>query len=643
MKKAFCCLFFLIFVLVFDFIILFKFYSYNEEENIPIINYHRKTTETTTTTKKVIIDNKVYDKLTIKSLLVSNEDSNDVDKISWYYKSNEDLYYLFLPKTVNRNNMRLEFTTETITYLSVYDKDGNLVKKITSGEIISLNDTDYTFKLDTNVNKETAYKVKILQSNIGALYLNLDGGDNSYQRIVNDSRHNASYPGNAVIADADNNVIEASFSKFKGRGNATWRRDKKPFLIKFNKKVSLLGMKEGKSWVLLANHFDGTMARNYIWLNFAQDIGLEYSVESREAEVYVNNKYIGTYTLTSKVEAKSNRVDIEDNEFLFEFDYHIGKGQFRLNHGFPVIIHNPDLDDLTSSERQEVISNAQKYLNKIESLIYNSNTSYEELDKYIDLKSFAKYYWVNEISLNYDAVRNSVFCYVKDGKLHAGPIWDMDSTMHRSYVYTKNLGYYVTDDVLLNTRRTGDNWFRPLLKRDDFSRLVDEVFLEYYDVISDLPNKLNKFDEEMASSATMNYTRWPYARMIANQWDKTWISGNKDYTSAMNMFKRDLVNRLNWYKKQYDNLKYDKVIYKAMKDDKEITSGELDDNRTLIVPKSTKSVIIYGIRDGEEIQLKELKINDYYVNDIVEIKNKTTSNYKKYNKVVYNVSFLRLD
>lgn len=642
MKKALACLVFMIFVLVLDFFILFKFYSY-EEDYIPIVNFHPITTSKTTTTHRIEIDDKVYDKLTIKDLYVSNNDSNDVDKVAWYYKSSDDTYYLFLSKSINRDNMRLEFTTDTTTYLSIYDKDNNLVKKITSGEVISLRDSDYTFKLDTNVNKESLYKVKILQSNIGALYLNLDGGDNSYRAIVNDSKHNTSYPGDAVITDADNNVIEASFSKFKGRGNATWRRDKKPFSLKFDEKISVLGMKEAKSWTLLANHFDGTMSRNYLWLHFAQNMELDYSPESRQAEVYVNNKYIGTYTITSKIEVKSNRVDIADNEFLFEFDHHIGKGQFRLNHGYPVIIHNPDFDLLTSSEKQEVINSARSYLNKIESLIYNPNTSTEELKKYIDLESFAKYYWVNEISLNFDASRNSVYCYVKNGKLYAGPVWDMDATMNRSYVYTKNLGYYTTDDVALNSSRTSENWFRPLLKRSDFSRIVDEVFLEYYDVISDLPKKLEEIDNELSHSALMNYTRWPYSRMIANQWDKTWISGNKDYTSAMNMLKRDLLERVNWYKNQYSNLKYDEVRYKAMDNDKELINEKVLTDRSVVLPKSTKSIIIYGIKNGEEVILKELQLKDYYIDDTIDIKVKTTSNYKKYNQVVYNVSFLILD
>lgn len=639
MKKTLCCLFFMLFVLVFDFAFLFNFYSYDEEET-PIINNFFKTTTTTTTTK-VIIDDKIYDKLSLKSLYVSNSNANDVDKVSWYSKNGS--YYLFLPKSIDRNKLKIEFTTDTITYLSIYDKDNNLIDKITSGEIISLESDEYIFKLDTNVKTETAYNVKVLQSDIGALFLNVDGGDASYHKITSDASHNTSYPGNAVILDSNGEAVDASFEKFKGRGNATWRRDKKPFSLKFNEKVSVLGMEEAKSWTLLANHFDGTMARNYLWLNFAKDMGLEYSMDCRPVELYVNNNYIGTYLITSKVEVKSTRVDIDDAEYLFEFDHHVGKGQFRLNHGYPVNVHNPDLDSLSSSDKQEVLKNAKSYLNKIESLIYNGNTTTEELEKYIDLESFAKYYWVNEISLNFDAARNSVYCYVKDGKLYAGPVWDMDATMNRSYVYTKNLGYYVTDDVALNNTRTSENWFRPLLKRDDFSKLVDEIFLEYYDVISDLPNKLNNIDSELANSATMNYTRWPYSRMIANQWDRTWISGNKDYRSAMDMFIKDLTNRVNWYKNNYNNLKYDEVIYKAYDGDKLVKSGKLPTDITLILPNNTKSVIIYGKRDSEETQLKVLEMNNNYIDDKVEIKNRTTSNYKKYNQVVYPVSFLILD
>ncbi len=639
MKKTLGCLVFLFLVLAFDFAILWKFYSIDDTEPLIINSFHK--TPTTSTTKRVEIDNEVYDKLTIKSLFVSNKDASEIDRISWYLKDN--IYYLFLPKSINRDAIKIEFETDTITYLSIYDKDNNLVKKIISGENLSLLDETYTFKLDTNVNKESVYNVKILQSDIGALFLNLDGGDASYHKIVNDGRHKTSYPGVAVVASSSEDTIEASFSKFKGRGNATWRRDKKPFSLKFNEKVSVLGMPEAKSWTLLANHFDGTMSRNYLWLNFAKDMDLEYSMDSKPAEVYVNNKYIGTYTITSKVEVKTNRVDIEDSEFLFEFDHHVGKGQFKLNHGYPVIIHNPDLDKLTSGERAEVIKKARNYLNKIESLIYNANTSTEELQKYIDLESFAKYYWVNEISLNFDAARNSVYCYVKDGKLYAGPTWDMDATMNRSYVYTKNLGYYVTDDIALNNSRTSENWFRPLLKRDDFSKLVDEVFLEYYDVISDLPNKLSAIDNELSASAVMNYTRWTYSRMIANQWDRTWISGNKDYRSAMNMFIKDLTNRVDWYKSKYANLKYDEVLYQATDGDNILQRGKLESDKCIILPKNTKYVLIYGVQDSKEVELKRYEMNNNNINDKLEIKNRTTSNYKKYNQVVYDVSFLVID
>ena len=54
-------------------------------------------------------------------------------------------------------------------------------------------------------------------------------------------------------------LVENGKSSFKehlgirGRGNTTWSAPKKPYRLKFDNKVSPLGMSPDKSWVLLAN------------------------------------------------------------------------------------------------------------------------------------------------------------------------------------------------------------------------------------------------------------------------------------------------------------------------------------------------------------------------------------------------------
>ena len=50
----------------------------------------------------------------------------------------------------------------------------------------------------------------------------------------------------------------------RGRGNSTWSAKKKPWRLKFDSKVALLGkdFAKAKSWTVLANAFDKSLMRN---------------------------------------------------------------------------------------------------------------------------------------------------------------------------------------------------------------------------------------------------------------------------------------------------------------------------------------------------------------------------------------------
>lgn len=57
---------------------------------------------------------------------------------------------------------------------------------------------------------------------------------------------------------------DGSNGGIRGRGNSTWGATKKPWRLKFNEKVKLLGddYANAKSWTLLANTFDKSLIRN---------------------------------------------------------------------------------------------------------------------------------------------------------------------------------------------------------------------------------------------------------------------------------------------------------------------------------------------------------------------------------------------
>ena len=156
-----------------------------------------------------------------------------------------------------------------------------------------------------------------------------------------------------------------------------------------------------------------------MFYKLTQELGIQYAITFETADVYINGKYNGTYLVTSKVESGTNRVEITDSDYLMEIDNYTDPIQFTTERtNKKITIKSPDVEDATVEEQQAVINAAKAYIDSIESLIYDENVTYEELSRKIDMESFAKCYWVYEISLNYDAMYGSSYMYTKDGLLH---------------------------------------------------------------------------------------------------------------------------------------------------------------------------------------------------------------------------------
>lgn len=108
--------------------------------------------------------------------------------------------------------------------------------------------------------------------------------------------------------------------EIKLRGNSTKESEKKSYNIKFQEAVPFMGMDSGKKWALVATPFDKSLLRSVIGFDYASAIGLNYVPETRLCKVWLNDRYMGVYTVTEPVEAGSGRVEIDpDNgDFLLE-------------------------------------------------------------------------------------------------------------------------------------------------------------------------------------------------------------------------------------------------------------------------------------------------------------------------------------
>ncbi len=610
--------------IIFFFIIIFSFCM---PKNIKIEETLPETKEESLK-HEISIDPKIYDELQLKSLFIKNEQE---EKISWYYKEDEKSYYLFLPEAF-KDNTTLLFDCRVKTYLSIYDSNDTLIKKITNNESIALEEEEYTFKLETNVKKTSTYKVKVKRSNLPSIFIDIEGGEESFKKIIEDEKHETGYKGEAKINDSQNNTTTGAIKKIRGRGNATWQREKKPFQINFEEKIAVLGMKKSKTWLLLNNYPDGSLSRNALWYQLAKEMDMPYSVEFEPIDLYINNEYQGNYLVTSKVEVEENRVNLGLDDVLIEIDDHDSLEQLTLNSERKFEIHYPNLEDFTKENKKKVEENVTKYLKKVDELIKNPKTTTEELTQYIDLESFAKYYWMQEISLNMDATINSFYLYIKDGILYAGPVWDMDATMNRSYLYTKTKGYYLTEDTYLYQRKR-KNWYRELIKREDFSKKVDEIFLEYLEVFEKLPVYLENYVNQIKQSATMNYKRWPYENMMKKQGQK-WRPNDKSLETSVALLKEDIKTRLNWYKQEY-NL-YDSFRMKEYQNETFLKETDITRNQTIKLDAKTTRIELYGLKEEKNEKLKEQTVLEQTTHLELTLNKKTTSKYKKSNQSIYH-------
>ena len=286
--------------------------------------------------------------------------------------------------------------------------------------------------------------------------------------------------GRIVIKDSSGIILEDAI-KIKGRGNSTWGYDKKPYQVKFSTKRDVFGMPKEKTYILLANYLDTTLIRNDVALFMGRSMSiLEWTPSYEYVDLYLNGEYRGIYQFGEKLLASKNRVNVGDDGFLLEIDKKAKDSDvtFSVSHlENPVNIKDPDLEK--GDDSYNYILN---YVNKADSVLYSDSfldpeTGYK---KYFDIKSFAEWYVINEITKNCDS-RFRTSCYMnlkRGGQLKMGPLWDFDLAFgNYPFAYEKSVisndpeNYYLKDV----------QWFGRMFQDSEFIEKVKERFSYYYD------------------------------------------------------------------------------------------------------------------------------------------------------------------
>ena len=347
-------------------------------------------------------------------------------------------------------------------------------------------------------------------------------------------------------------VTEAD--SIRGRGNSTWSwYPKKPYRIKLDKKAALLGMGEGKSYVLLANYRDPTNFMNSTAFDMARYMGMPYTNSVRFVELYLNDDYKGLYLMTEQIQQGKGRVDVEkEGGYLFNLDCDDGPNLspfatdnftsevFYVNYSrsnIPVCVKHPEnvnefqLDDIRTD------------FGNLERIIERAN--YDKFKQNMDVESYMAFFIIQEMTRNVElpAPRSMYIHRHADGMWAMGPVWDFDGGF--AYDWGENHGYFGSQGWICGDRpgrniNNSTDFFDHMFSNDeyraDFKAFWNANAQGMYNYAM---KQLDDYYKHAKAAMQRDAERWPIS---------------KSYSTEINRLKSWLKERINKYQSVVDNM-----------------------------------------------------------------------------------------
>ena len=383
-----------------------------------------------------------------------------------------------------------------------------------------------------------------IDNGIPVISLTIDPAE--YQSVISSEDHSYRAEGCSIRIDVpdgftsefgagDTSIIgrDLALEYFRGRGNATWLEEKKPFRLKLEEAADLFGMGENKNWVLLANVKDGALMRNLLVSYMGRELGLEYTPEFVPVDFVVNGEYMGSYLLGTNVKIGKNRVELDEVDGTTTAEPEITGGYLIALEPYPdepevkvittksgarFMIDEPDISEYGDDEQeaqQAQRAYVEQYLQQTEDAIYADDFTvdgvrYTEL---MDIESAAKYWWIQEFTCNDDGFRtDSTYLYKeRDGKLYWGPLWDFDMAF---WPVGANGSLTFCPMPWLDHLRGYEPEYQQVLREtwDKFDAVLQEITRE--------GGVMDQYRDLMSASWAKNKERWP-EYMPGNSYDET--------------------------------------------------------------------------------------------------------------------------
>ncbi len=420
-----------------------------------------------------------------------------------------------------------------------FESDGEVFvkgeKQISGQSSISLmEDLNYTVKMPNG--KTLDYNLEVsgpMFTNLPIVSIFIDGNKEVVEKKTKlPASFNLTTP---TDTDFEMSNVEMTI---RGRGNSTWREDKKPYRVDFPTKTSLFGLPKAKKWVFLANYQDPTLLMNDIAFELGRRFGLEFNHSSIHVEMFINGTYRGNYQMTEQKEVGKGRVDINtDGGFLAELDVNFDEDyQFKSDYfNLPVMVQGPKL---SSNAEMEYIKDA---IHELERTLYGDNFPSDDYEQYTDVRSLINFLLINELLRNQELHHpKSTYLYKEaDSKIKWGPLWDFDW----GFGYNGSNKYFVRNDLLFSAEnaykgddRAGIQFFCrffeiPGFREKYFAQWQEmkpkaESILEYIDIKAEELSK-SQFENFNIANTTPNTKDATYNELISQM--KTWLRNRIDF------------------------------------------------------------------------------------------------------------------
>lgn len=342
------------------------------------------------------------------------------------------------------------------------------------------------------------------------------------------------------------------------RGSASMAYPKKGYRIETvdaqgeNLNVVLLGMPNENDWILYGPYDDQSLIRNVLAYRLSADIG-RYASRCHFCELVLNNDYRGLYVFMEKIKQDKNRVNVTEMKpedisgdavtggYMIKFDKEEGEnvGGWLSNHSIYYQYHEPKADEIVIEQKLYI----KTFMNQFESSMLRSDPAdaMSGYPFYIDVDSFVDHFILNEFCKNIDAYRISFFMFKdrdsKGGKLHAGPIWDFNLSLGKTW-YKEDA--YRVDEWEIDHNRYKPNdwpkvpfWWERLGHNRPFADRVKIRWRQLRQTVLKEDSLFRRIDllvDSTAEARARNFNRWPesatehsYEQEILML--KGWISG----------------------------------------------------------------------------------------------------------------------